>query len=156
MQKIITFSLIFLMFFSILPEIHAEEKTYLLEIDEHVFNIVYDGDADVLAMVIDPELTSLLIGVETSHDSKFVINFPKEMLQAESDEFAVLVNGLEVDYQLSQDSKSYTLVIFIPSGTEEVEIIGTYVIPEFSFGPIFGLILMSTIALILSKFKIFK
>jgi len=30
--------------------IFAEEKKYVLEIDEHVFNVVYDVAADVLAM----------------------------------------------------------------------------------------------------------
>lgn len=155
MNQMILFSLVFPLFLSIVPAIFAEE-TYVLEIDEHVFDIVYDVDADVLAMTIDHELTSLLVGIENSQDSKFTITFPKEMLRAENDGFAVLVNGLEVDYQLSQNSKDYTLDFFIPFGTEEVEIIGTYAVPEFPFGVLFGFILTTSIVLIMSKHRIFK
>lgn len=154
MHQILFFILVFSLFLSI-PNIFAEE-TYVLEIDEHVFDIVYDVDADILAMAIDQELTSLLVGIENSQDSKFTITFPKEMLNAENAGFAVLVNGLEVDYQLSQESNDYTLDFFILSETEEVEIIGTYVIPEFPFGALFGFVLMTSIVLIMSKLRIFK
>ena len=78
------------------------------------------------------------------------------MMAAENGEFAVLVNGLEVDYQLSEHSEDYTLTFFITSDTEEVEIIGTYVIPEFPFGALFGFVLMTSIVLIMSKFRIFR
>jgi len=64
--------------------IFAEEKKYVLEIDEHVFDIVYDVDADVLAMAIDQESKSLLVGIENAQDSQFMISFPKEMIDAEN------------------------------------------------------------------------
>lgn len=155
MPKLILSVLVFLIFLSILPNSFAKE-TYFLEIDEHDFEIIYDVDADILAMAIDKELTSLLIGLEDSKDSVFSIFFSNKMLNAENAEFAVLVNGLETDYQISKNSDNYTLDFFIPSGTEEVEIIGTYVIPEFPYGVLFGFVLISSFALILSKSKIFK
>ena len=155
MHKLILLALVSSMFFSLVPDSLAKE-TYFLEIDEHDFEIIYDVDAKVLAMAIDEELNSLLIGLENTKDSIFSIHFSKKMLNAENGEFAVLVNGLEVDYQLSENTDNYTLNFFIPNGTEEIEIIGTYVIPEFPLGPLFGFVLISSLVVLLSKNKVFK
>ena len=127
--------------------IFAEEKKYVLEIDEHVFDIVYDIDADVLAMAIDQESKSLLVGIENAQDSQFMISFPKEMIDAENGEFAILANGVEIEYEISSDSQDYTLIFYVPVDSEEVEIIGTHVIPEFPIGviAIIGIVMMSSI-----------
>ena len=154
MRKIILFGL-FLALFPLLTNAYAE-KTYVLSIDEHSFDIVYDVDGDVLAIAIDPELTSLLVGLENTRDSEFTIDFPKEMISAENDAFAILVNGLEVDYQLSKDSNNYELVFFVLEGTEEVEIIGTHVIPEFPFGALFGFVLMTSVVLLFKKSRLIR
>ncbi len=132
--------------------IFAEEK-YVLEIDEHVFDIVYDVNADVLAMAIDQESKSLLVGIENSQDSQFMISFPKEMIDAENGEFAVLVNGLEIEYEISSDSQDYTMIFYVPVDSEEVEIIGTHVIPEFPIGviAIIGIVMMSSIIISRSR-----
>ena len=131
--------------------IFAEEKD-ILEIDEHVFDIAYDIDADVLAMAIDQESKSLLVGIENAMDSQFVISFPKEMINAENGEFAVLVNGVEIEYEISSDSQDYTLIFYVPVDSEEVEIIGTHVIPEF--GSIVTMILaVSIISIIIVSAK---
>ena len=154
MHKLALYGIVFFLFFSIFQNVLAE--VYILEIDEHVFDIVYDVDADILAMAIDQELTSLLVGLENSQNSQFTINFPKEMITAENGEFAVLVNGLEVDYQLTEFSEDHELTFFITSGVEEVEIIGTHVIPEFPFGVLAGFVLMTSIVLMMSKLRIFR
>jgi len=133
--------------------IFAEEKKYILEIDEHVFDIVYEVDADVLAMAIDQESKSLLVGIENAMDSQFMIAFPKEMIDAENGEFAVLVNGVEIEYEILSDSKDYTLIFYVPIDSEEVEIIGTHVIPEFSIGVIviIGIVMMTSIIISRSR-----
>ncbi len=124
---------------------------YILEIDEHVYDIQYYVDADVIAMAIDEELDSLLVGIENTKDSIFLIDLEHEMINAQNNEFAVLVNGLEVDYEIISDDDSSTLKFFVPAGTQEIEIIGTHVIPEFPIG--MALILVATMSsvLILSK-----
>jgi hypothetical protein len=155
MKKVLIFSLFFWLFL-IPSNAYAEEKTYILTIDEHTFDIVYEVDANVLAMAIDQELISLLVGLENTKDSQFTINFPKEMLSAENDEFAILVNGLEVEYEIFQDSNDYALVFYVPEETQEVEIIGTHVIPEFPIGALFGLALITSIAITLRNFRLFR
>jgi len=104
-------------------------------------------------MAIDQESKSLLVGVENAQDSQFMISFPKEMIDAENDAFAVLVNGVEIEYEISSDSQDYTLIFYVPVDSEEVEIIGTHVIPEFPIGviAIIGIVMMSSIIISRSR-----
>ncbi len=155
--------LIFPLFVSIIPvfgESHPEyfgiqnPSEYILEIDDNVFVISYEVNAKVIAIAIDPELTSLLIGLENTSDSIFVIDLKHDLINAYNNEFAILVNGLEVDYDIVSDSDSSTFSFFVPSFTEEVEIIGTHVIPEFPFGVIMGLVVMISIMVYVSRAKI--
>ncbi len=136
--------LLLMIFLAIIPlsNIFAE-KSYDLVIDEHSFELKYELNGDVIAMALDQELTSLLIGIENTKDSTFTIDLPNEMIRSVDNAFAVLVNGLEVDYEILSDNNSSHLEFFVPFGTEEIEIIGTFVIPEFPFGLvlIFGTIM---------------
>ena len=155
MQKILIFSLILTISLSILPSVFAE-KTYNLKIDEHSFDLKYELTGDVIAMAVDHELTSLLIGVENTQDSIFRITFDNALISSENDDFAILVNGLEVDYGISKNDSVSILSFYIEKGTEEIEIIGTHVIPEFPFSVFFGFVLMASIVLIITKFQIFR
>ena len=127
---------------------------YLLEIDENVFSIPYEVNANVIAIALDPELTSLLIGSENTSDSIFVIDLEHELISAPNNEFAILVNGLEVDYDIFSDSDSSTFTFFVPAFTEEVEIIGTYVIPEFPLGVIMALMVLTILVVLVSRARI--
>jgi len=155
MQKILIFGLIFSVSFLIMPSVFAE-NIYNLTVDEHSFDLTYEFSGDVIAMAIDQELRSLLIGVENTKDSLFTITFDNTLINAENDNFAILVNGLEVDYDILDDGNSSTLRFYVEEGTEEIEIIGTHVIPEFPFSVFFGFVLMTSIVLIITKFRIFR
>ena len=155
MQKLLIFGLISSVSFSILPSVFAE-NIYNLTVDEHSFDLTYEFSGDVIAMAIDQELRSLLIGVENTKDSLFRITFDNTLITAENDNFAILVNGLEVDYDILDNGNSSTLRFYVEEGTEEIEIIGTHVIPEFPFSVFFGFVLMTSTVLIITKFRIFK
>jgi len=155
MQKLLIFGLILSLSFSILPSVFAE-NIYNLIVDEHSFDLTYEFSGDVIAMAIDQELRSLLIGVENTKDSLFRITFDNTLITAENGNFAILVNGLEVDYDILDDGNSSTLRFYVEEGTEEIEIIGTHVIPEFPFSVFFGFVLMTSTVLIITKFRIFK
>ena len=127
------------------------ESSYVLEIDENSYDLKYELQGDVIAMAIDQELTSLLIGIENTRDSNFSINLPDEMISAENNAFAVLVDGFEVDYSIETMDNSVKMSFFIPQGTQEIEIIGTHVIPEFPFSVILGFVLATTIVFGASK-----
>lgn len=131
----------------------SNSSQYALEIDEHAYSISYVVNANVVAMDIDPESTSLLIGLDNTYDSRFFIGLEHELINAQNDEFIILVDGQETDYEISSDSDSSTFAFFVPTGTEEVEIIGTHVIPEFPIGAIFGFAVMISTIMIFVKVK---
>ncbi|MBI2128143.1 MAG: PEFG-CTERM sorting domain-containing protein [Nitrosarchaeum sp.] len=133
----------------------SDESTleYVLEIDEHTYSISYVVNADVIAMQIDPESRSLLVGLDKTYDSPFFIDLEHELINAQNNEFVVLVDGEEVDYKITSDSDSSTFEFFVPIGSEEVEIIGTNVIPEFPVGAIFGFVVMISFIMIFAKAK---
>ncbi|MDX1596477.1 MAG: hypothetical protein R3327_06000 [Nitrosopumilaceae archaeon] len=153
------------MVFSVLPAfadsdlLQIENPSYYeLKIDEHTFSIPYDVDGNVLAMAVDQELTSFLIGLDKTSDSIMVIELDNQLISAENNQFAVLVNGLEVDYNIVSNENSSVLSFFVPAFTEEVEIIGTHVIPEFPYGIIliFSIVVLSSIVMSKTKIPIFK
>lgn len=123
------------------------EKNYQLEIDGNSFDIKYNFNGDVIAMAIDKESTSLLIGTDNVKDSQFQITLPADLIHVDNNAFAILVNGYEVEYTIT-NNKDTILTFFVPDFTEEIEIIGTYVVPEFPlsailvFGSVFGIILL--------------
>lgn len=128
---------------------------YVLKFDDHTYHISYSVNGDVIAIAIDPESKSLLIGLEHTLDSKFSIQLNPELISAPNNEFVILVDGQDVDYQIVQNIDSFTLSFFVPVGTQEVEIIGTSVIPEFPIGAIFVLFITITSIIIFTKTKIF-
>ena len=147
---------IFILILLIIPQtIVVYAESYNLEIDEHTFNISYTLNGNLIAMAIDPELTSLLIGTENVADSIFEIEFDNTLISAEKNEFAVLVNGLEVDYEIEIKNDHSILRFYIFDGTEEIEIIGTNVIPEFPFGSFFVLVFLIGFVTLVVKSKSF-
>ena len=68
--------------------------------------------------------------------------------------FRSLVDGFESNYHFKSDNGKNSVSIEIPENTEEVEIIGTSVIPEFPIGPVAMLTIISISMIIFSKLKI--
>ncbi|HXV65909.1 MAG TPA: hypothetical protein VD731_01605 [Nitrosopumilaceae archaeon] len=128
------------------------DKNYHMEIDNYFFDIKYEFDGNVIAMGIDKELNSLLIGTENVKNSQFEIAFPPSLLSAENNEFAILVNGIEVEYQV-ESSDEVHLTFFIPTYTEEIEIIGTHVIPEYPLGITLILLSLMSFTILFQKTK---
>jgi len=114
-------------------------------IDVEGFPVFYKiTGGSVLSIVPDVDSNSLIIEISTTSDGELTITLPRELIDAvldtgEDDEFFVLVDAEEVDFDETKTSDSRTLTIEFPFGAEEIEIIGTFVIPEF--GAIAGLIL---------------
>jgi len=147
----ISLSLITILLFS---NLSAYAESYSLEIDDVVYDIEYDFNGDVIAMAIDKETISLLIATENVNDSQFQIKLPNDLIRAENNEFAVLVNGFEVDFEV-METVDRNLTFFVPAFTEEIEIIGTFVVPEFPLGAVLVLGTISGIIIIVQKSKKF-
>lgn len=141
---------------SIIPLSFAESGKYDLTVDKKTFNLSYNFDGDLVSMDIDQESKSLLVGTTNVDESTFEISFPSELLSAEDNEFVVLLDGIETDYSVTHTNDMTKLSLVIPIATEEVEIIGTNVIPEFPLGTLAILGIISFVAIILSRTKLMQ
>ena len=85
----------------------------------------------VLRILPDVENTSLIIQIQTYDDGDLLINLPKTIIDTTEGGFFVLVDGEEANFYEQETPDSWTLRIPFHHGSEEIEIIGTFVIPEF-------------------------
>ena len=89
----------------------------------------------VINSIPDLDAVSLLLYIESTDDGSITLTIPRSVLDAtinsEDDQFFVLVDGEEVDFEEIATSTERTLIINFMAGSEEIEIIGTFVIPEF-------------------------
>ena len=92
-------------------------------------------NAKLLNIIPDLDAVSLLIYIETTDEGSITLTIPRSVLDASinggDDEFFVLVDGEEVDFEEITTSVDRTLTIDFFAGTEQIEIIGTFVVPEF-------------------------
>ncbi|MFQ5940076.1 MAG: hypothetical protein ACE5KA_00030 [Nitrososphaerales archaeon] len=114
------------------------------------------SNGSVMSIDVDQDFVSIIIAVETSATEvgELMITLPRELIDSkfkgDDDDFIVLVDGEEMDY--TEDSTTDTeraLTIPVFAVTEEVEIIGTQVIPEFPITvmAVMGLVVAMTIGL---------
>jgi hypothetical protein len=139
---------------SIIPLSFAESGNYDLQVDDRTFSMAYSFDGEVISMDVDKELPSLLIGTTNVADSTFEISFPSELISAENDEFIILLDGAETDYTITHTDDVTNISFAIPIATEEIEIIGTSVIPEFPFGVLAIMGIVSAMAVLFSRTKL--
>lgn len=89
----------------------------------------------VLSVTPDDDANSLIIAISTTSDGELTITLPRELIDAKinggDDSFFVLIDGEEVEFTETKTSTDRTLMIPFPDGAEEIEIIGSFVIPEF-------------------------
>lgn len=124
------------------------------------FEITYTIiSGDVFEMRINPETQSVIVTISSDSKGGLGILLPREVIDAKlgdnDSDFFVLADGKEIDYKEKIDSESRLLAIVYPAGTEEIEIIGTFVIPEFaSFAMLVLLFSISGIVIASRKLKI--
>ena len=89
----------------------------------------------LISIMPDVDANSLIVTIEATNDGSLTLTIPRSVMDAtingEDDEFFVLVDGEEVDFEETTTSTDRTLTIQFPAGAEEIEIIGTFVVPEF-------------------------
>ena len=106
----------------------------------------------LLGIVTDFDANSLIISIQADEDGSLTLTIPRSVLDAtingEDDDFFVLIDGEEVDFDETTTSTDRILTIAFPAGAEEIEIIGTFVIPEF--GTIAAMILAVAIISIIA------
>ena len=131
------------------PEFAMEENEKMSQtimIEDHSLN--YDLTcAEIQSMTPDTEMKSMIIAIKTDCDGELTITLPKDVIDTDENGFFVLVDGDETNHKASSVGEFWTLTIPFSYGSEEIEIIGTFVIPEF--GTIAALVLVVAISSIL-------
>ena len=106
----------------------------------------------ITAVMPDVNANSLIIAIDATDDGSLTITIPRSVLLAETngeeDDLFILIDGEEVDFDETRSSTDRTLTIPFPMGAETIEIIGTWVVPEF--GTIAAMILAVAIISIIA------
>ena len=107
----------------------------------------------LLSIMTDVDVKSLIILIEATDDGSLTITIPRSVLDAllgdgSDDDFFVLVDDEEVDFDQTTTATDRTLTIEFYAGSEVIEIIGSFVIPEF--GTIAAMILAVAIISIIA------
>ena len=130
----------------LLPAVDTLEDYSIITIEENdIFYKINGGH--VLKIIPDTESVSLIIQIETFSDGDILITLPKTVIDTSEGDFFVLVDGEESIFYDEQTPDYWTLRIPFYNGSEEIEIIGTFVIPEF--GTIAAIILAVAITSII-------
>ena len=123
-------------------QIMAEKITF--EIGDDAFDIYYgykgsldsigthDDNPVLSSMSINEERKSIEIIMEdVPEKTDFWVRIPHEVLYAEDAQFTVLVDGADTGYDVTNFPNDFAIGFIITETTENIEIIGTRVIPEF-------------------------
>jgi predicted secreted protein with PEFG-CTERM motif len=107
------------------------------EVGSKAYCIPYDIiGGTVTKATIDPATTSLVLMIDAKSDGSISLEIPRSVLDSKSNGrdsgFIVLVDGEEADFEeVDSDVRTRTLDITFPEGATQIEIIGTFAVPEF-------------------------
>jgi len=131
--------------------------------DSGTFDVKYTiRGGTVESIEIEPENLGLLVKINSLDDGKIILELPRESIEAEKqngedEKYIILIDDAQITYEeIQSDSTVRTIGINFDKGDSEIQIIGTYVIPEF--GTIVMIILtigiLTSILLTKNKFQI--
>jgi len=109
--------------------------------------------ATVKAATVGTEQSSIHLSLDSKADGHLLLVIPRSILDSKSgagdSPFVVMADGEPIDaYESYSDRNSRTLEIEIPEFTKDLEIVGTWAVPEF--GTIAAMILLVAIASIVA------
>jgi predicted secreted protein with PEFG-CTERM motif len=92
--------------------------------------------ATVRSATVDSETKSIVLNINARTDGSIALTIPKSVLRSDSTTgdtpFIILVNDDEADFiEIGKDNTSRTVEIFFTEGATQIEIIGTWAVPEF-------------------------
>ena len=131
--------------------------------DSGTFDIKYTISGGIVENIeVESKNFGLLVKINSLDDGKIILELPREYIDAEKQngkdaEFIILINDVQTTYEEIQSDSTVRIVgVNFEKGDSEIQIIGTYVIPEF--GTIVMIILtigiLASILLTKNKFQI--
>jgi len=140
-----------------------QEASLIFEIEKPdqsgTFDIEYlIRGGNVTDIIVDQEFFELIVLIEPKSDGAITLKLPRTAIDAKQsdgtdDIFIILIDGVEVPFTETQnDANTRTIIIEFEETDSDIEIIGTFVIPEF--GTIASLVLaVSIISIIIISSK---
>jgi len=130
------------------------------------FTVMQNGQSfivkyDITGAVVDdismnPQDSSLIVSIKSSSDGNLTMTLPRTLIDAKTatgdDTFLVLVDGADSEFTETQNNSNRTVMVSIPKGTEQVEVIGTQVVPEFG-GLLYAILAVAVFSIILFSTK---
>jgi len=117
------------------------DTTDIFEVDAAsfgTFDVEYTiRGGSISDMIVDSHIFGMKIFIETDSDGSITVNLPRKSIDAkktngDDDIFIILIDGIEVPYQEDlEDSKTRLITVEFQEEDSVIEIIGTFVIPEF-------------------------
>ena len=152
--------------FSYSPKSEVSTTTTNFEVDagsHGTFDVEYTIKGGTIKdMIVDSDIFALIVQIEASDEGAITLELPREFIGAEKqdgkdDTFIILIDGIEVAYvESAVHSESRVITIDFEQGDSDIEIIGTYVVPEFGAIAMMILIvgIMVTVLVARNKFQI--
>jgi len=152
--------------FTYSPKTEIPETKTNFEVDagsNGTFDVEYTIKGGIVkSMIVDSDIFAIIVQIESPDEGTITLELPREFIGAEKqdgkdDTFIILIDGIEVPYQESVvNSDSRAITINFEEEDSDIEIIGTYVIPEFGTIAMMILIvgIMSVIVVSRNKFQI--
>ncbi|HXG74698.1 MAG TPA: PEFG-CTERM sorting domain-containing protein [Candidatus Nitrosotenuis sp.] len=107
-------------------------------------------------ILVDPDILGLIVTIDAEKDGTLTMDLERRWIDAKKndgtdDTYIILIDGLEVPYQETTDADSRLITIQFQAGDSDIEIIGTFVVPEF--GPLVAAVLVAAVTsvILLSK-----
>ena len=149
--------------FNYIPNSELNPTNFKVDTGNETFDVRYIiKGGTVKNITTDSDNLTLKVQINSTNNGEILLELPREFIGAErqdgNDEiFIILVDGIQVPYDESiTTSESRTIEIEFNQNDSNIEIIGTYIIPEF--GNIVMMILMvgilSTILVTRNKFQL--
>ena len=122
---------------------------------QQTFNVNYTiSGGSVKTMTIDAQSLSVIVSINSTSDGTITLQLPRALIDSKTnsgqdDAFIILIDGAEVkpsSESANNDFRSITVQFL--QGDQDIEIIGTQIIPEF--GPIAALVLAIAIVSIIA------
>ena len=145
-------------------EIIETTEPYEVDAGSHgTFDVEYTiKGGTVKNMIVDSDTFAVIVQIDAIDEGTITLDLPREFIGAEKqdgkdDTFIILIDGIEVAYQESVVlADSRVITIEFEQGDSDIEIIGTYVVPEFGAIVMMVLIvgIMMTILVARNKFQI--
>jgi hypothetical protein len=109
-------------------------------------------------ILVDPDILGLIVTIDAEKDGTLTMDLERRWVDAKKsdgtdDTYIILIDGSEVPYQETTDADSRLVTIHFQAGDSDIEIIGTFVVPEF--GPLVVAVLVAAVTsvILISRFR---